>query len=319
MRNFVLAGVAVLASAASADAAPVVVTYTGSLASFTAPASGQYAITAIGARGGNSPNSGGTGGLGAEAGGTFSLVQGEVLTLLVGAAGADGVVQSQAFSGFGGGGGGSFVVGSDGSALVVAGGGGGGGQRNAAYPPDFQPVHGGPAYNGGDALTGRDGGASPNPGQGGVFGGGAGGAAGSDGGGGFSGPAGPLSNAGHGFNAFPDLGHGAYGGGGLSNISAGAGGGGGYSGGGGGGLAGFFGTFKYGIGGSGGGGGGSFTSGMDPVLLARIGTGDGEILVNQLGISVPEPAGLGLFCAALLGLLARRWRSAGLGGTPSRQ
>jgi hypothetical protein len=77
-----------------AGAAPIFdFTYTGSLVTFTVPATGNYQILAFGAQGGNSEP---MGGLGAEIGGTFSLTADVILQIAVGGAGR---------SGFGGGGG----------------------------------------------------------------------------------------------------------------------------------------------------------------------------------------------------------------------
>ena len=305
MRLFIAVAAGCLAlTPLPAAAAPITFAYTGAIVDYAVPVTGQYTITAIGARGGSVLDNGGTGGLGAEAGGTFSLVQGEVLSILAGGAGADNPVASQGFEGFAGGGGGSFVVGPNGAPLVVAGGGGGGGQLNAAYPPDFQEVRGGSRYNGSDASTGPDGTAATV--VGGVSLGGAGGTGGSDGSGGSFGPGASAVNAGRGFDAFPSgLGAGAFGGGGLADDDAGAGGGGGYSGGGGGGAADLIGTLKYGIGG-GGGGGGSFSAGTDPILLARIGTGDGQVAIAAVAAAVPEPGSGALLGMGALGLAVLR-------------
>lgn len=82
---------------------------------WTVPSTGNYTITAAGAKGG------GSGGLGAVETGTFSLNQGDVIRILVGQKG------SGSFTGSGGGG--TFVVASpyntNASILVIAGGGGG--------------------------------------------------------------------------------------------------------------------------------------------------------------------------------------------------
>jgi len=313
MKMTVLAGAACLTlTALTATAAPITFTYTGAVVDYAIPVAGQYTISAIGARGGSVLDQGGAGGLGAEARGTFSLAQGEVLRILVGGAGADNPVVSQGFEGFGGGGGGSFVVGPDGSPLLVAGGGGGGGQLNAAYPPTFQVVRGGSRYDGGDGLTGPDGGASMVVDDASTdAGAGAGGTNGGNGQGGLVYAIGVRSavNAGRGFNALPSgLGAGAFGGGGLGS-DPGGGGGGGYSGGGGGGFADFIGSARYGFGGGGGGGGGSFDAGADPFLVARVGTGNGSVVIAPLATSVPEPAGLALFGTALVSLLGLSRRS----------
>lgn len=304
MRILLLVGAASLALAAPlapASAAPITFGYSDTVVDYTVPTTGQYVLTAIGARGGSVLDGGGTGGLGAEAGGSFGLGVGEVLRILVGAAGADNPAVSSGFESFAGGGGGSFVVGPGGLPFLAAGGGGGGGQLNAAYPPTFQPVRGGSRYNGGDALLGTGGGASIVAGT--TSAGGVGGTAGSNGqGGSFSGSGRSAVNGGRGFNAFPsNLGGGAFGGGGLADDLAGAGGGGGYSGGGGGGLADNIGTFRYGVGGGGGGGGGSYDAGADPFLIPRIGTGDGSVTITPVAVPVPEPASLALLGFGVLG------------------
>lgn len=83
---------------------------------WTVPASGNYTITAAGAKGGGTG-----GGLGAIETGTFTLTQGSVIRILVG--------QSGAGSSMGSGGGGTFVVAApyntNESILIIAGGGGG--------------------------------------------------------------------------------------------------------------------------------------------------------------------------------------------------
>ena len=309
MKRILFAATALFLLSHASVAAPVTFAYTGAIVDYSVPTSGPYSIIAFGGRGGSVLDQGGTGGLGAEAGGTFNLFQGEVLQIVVGAAGADDTTVSGGFEGFAGGGGGSFVVAPGNQPLAVAGGGGGGGQLNAAYPPTFQEVRGGARYNGGDGLTGPNGGASiVLQDQSGNLGG-VGGIGGADGQGGAFGPGRSSVNAGRGFTSFPlALGDGAFGGGGLADNLAGAGGGGGYSGGGGGGLADNIGTFRYGYGGGGGGGGGSFTAGSDSILLARIGTGDGVVTIAAESTTVPEPISLGLYCTGLVGLFAARRR-----------
>ena len=89
---------------AAASAAPITFGPTGAIVDYTVPATGRYVITATGARGGSVLDGGGTGGFGAEVGGTFGLVAGEVLRILVGAAGADNPTVSSGFEGFAGGG-----------------------------------------------------------------------------------------------------------------------------------------------------------------------------------------------------------------------
>src|SRR4051794_38310898 len=110
MKHLLIAGTIVLALATSrpvqVQAAPVVFDYTGSLVTFTVPTSGLYQILAFGAQGGDLffP-----GGLGAEIGGDFSLIAGEILLVAVGGRGNNGA-----------GGGGSFVVGPGNVPLIIA-------------------------------------------------------------------------------------------------------------------------------------------------------------------------------------------------------
>ena len=94
MKLLLLAGMAFLGLAASGPAARAVpsdFTYTGSLVTFTVPTTDTYQILAFGAQGGNNTALGGTGGgLGADIGGNFNLVAGEVLQIAVGGAGMPG-------------------------------------------------------------------------------------------------------------------------------------------------------------------------------------------------------------------------------------
>jgi Glycine rich protein len=62
--------------------------YTGSLITFTVPINGTYQIIAFGAQGGGNL-AGAPGGLGAEIGGDFTLMQGEMLRIAVGGAGGN--------------------------------------------------------------------------------------------------------------------------------------------------------------------------------------------------------------------------------------
>jgi hypothetical protein len=233
------------------------------LQTFIISTTGTYQIVAYGASGGmgSSVFTPG-GGLGAEIGGNFFLMAGDVLGIYVGGAGGNGSFD-------GGGGGGTFVIGPSGDPLVVAAGGGGAGAM----------VTGGPGLA---EATNSNGGLASDA---------------SGGGGGFSGPGGSagffLATGGAGY---PDLtggmptvsgtpgGVGGFGGGGGSGNGEG-GGGGGYSGG----NAGGFSQFDVSAGGM---GGGSFDAGLNQILFAGVNSGNGFVEID--GIASPEPGSLAL-------------------------
>jgi hypothetical protein len=123
MKTILLAGTSLLAfSSLLATARADTIGYTGSLASYSVTATGEYEITATGGSGGASHSF--FGGYRAVVSGDFALSQGETLSIAVGGAGASGFV--------GGGGGGSFVtlvvpsLPAGSVPLIIAGGGGGG-------------------------------------------------------------------------------------------------------------------------------------------------------------------------------------------------
>jgi hypothetical protein len=326
----------VIVSAADAEATTIDFSSTGSIVTYTVPATGVYEINAFGAEGGVNSGIGGarSAGLGADASGQFSLTAGETLRILVGGQGGNG----SGVDGGGGGGGGSFVAlagvpaqGSPGNAagcseirvtvcadtlLVAAGGGGGAGTL-------FGGVGGQTGSSGASAnIAGSDGA---------LFGGGAGaGAMGGGGGGGYihDGFGGDPDNAcdegngsGCGGTAFLNGGtagaggvnsifgitistggNGGFGGGGGAGGAGAGGGGGGYSGGGGGDQ------------GSGGGGGSYINDSLllsDEVLAGGVRGGDGEVVLTfQSPIAVPEPSSLALLGIAslMLGVVINRPR-----------
>jgi hypothetical protein len=285
MRNSLLAGASLLALFAwGARAAPYDFTYTGSPVTFTVPVTGTYKIIAFGAQGGGTRFQSDVGfspipgGLGAEIGGDFDLSGGDELQIAVGGAGDDG---QEYVGGGGGGGGGSFVVAPGKMALVIAGGGGGAGDIDA----------GGNGRAGGNGDDGAAGDCGCAGGVGGTNGSGGGapkpvlppgiGSTGAGGGGGFKGSGGDGTLSGSGGGSFPGLAGGAgspggFGGGG-GGYASGGGGGGGYSGGGG--------AFD-----GSGGGGGSFDAGQNPIRMAGIRSGDGEVVITYIFAGTPGTA-----------------------------
>jgi hypothetical protein len=229
---------------------------------FTICHAGTYEITAYGANGGSGSTAGG-GGKGANAKGTFTLTNGQKLTIVVGQPGAWNGQSGGSYAG--GGGGGSFVFSgtsiSTNSVLVAAGGGAGklgnysgafdatSTTLNASLTSDGNPAGGANCQapylaglglqpnlggsNGGGGLATF--GASGNDSW--VYNGGAGGGISSSGtAGGNYGQSGTAisSTAVGGGSGYPPFGDGSFGGGGGAGASSSAGGGGGYSGGGGG-------------------------------------------------------------------------------------
>ena len=98
------------------------VTLASGMQNWTVPISGEYQIEAIGASGGydNRANSQQYRGRGARMIGTFTLIKGEIIQILVGQEGGINTASSTS-----GGGGGSFVVRGAAIPLIIAGGGGG--------------------------------------------------------------------------------------------------------------------------------------------------------------------------------------------------
>ena len=223
---------------------------------------GTYEITAYGANGGSGSTAGG-GGKGANAKGTFTLTNGQKLTIVVGQPGAWNGQSSGSYAG--GGGGGSFVFSgtsiSTDSVLVAAGGGAGKlGNHSGAFDATSTTLNasltsaGNPAggancqapYLAGLGLLPNLGGSDGNGGtstfgvsgnMSWIYNGGAGGGISSSGTtGGNYGQSGKSisSTAVGGGSGYPPYGDGSFGGGGGAGASNSAGGGGGYSGGGGG-------------------------------------------------------------------------------------
>ena len=156
--------------------------YSGSIVTYDVPTTGIYDITAYGASGGVSIGS--VPGLGAEIGGDFSLVSGDVLQILIGGVGSS----SSIGTGISGGGGSFVALGTSyekATPLLVAGGGGGAGGDGYINPPGTGGGGGGGFFSngggGGGSFSKGDGGQSFVSGGGGDFEGG-----GFGGGGGFS-------------------------------------------------------------------------------------------------------------------------------------
>ena len=244
---------------------------------WTVPVTGSYIIEARGGSGANGTNGNPNiypipwrlGGLGATIAGTFQLVQGIQLKILVGQEGG----RSDSFidmlgAGGGGGGGGSFVTLLDNTPLIVAGGGGGGGtaRNNFTDGDPGQATENGTQCGG----TGGTGGHFCNADTGiidlFIF---AGGGAGISGDGiGFIGlGTKPLSfiNGGAGGTHFSA--YGGFGGGSFALLLGG--GGGGYSGGG------VVGTNTKGTAG----GGGSYNIGTNQQNVAGVNKGDGKVII----------------------------------------
>jgi hypothetical protein len=242
---------------------------------WTVPATGIYTIEAFGSQGATN-SSGHTGGLGAIIRGDFSLVQGEIIRILVGQR-----VNFNNSCGGGGGGGGSFVVRSPynttESILVIAGGGGGGG-IGSNVPSGGTTTNNGNSGSGSPAGAGGSGG-----GGGGIPSAGCSGPEGS-GGGGFTGngtsnssSVGGLAFTQGGNGGTGSSGAGGFGGGGGTQLYGGSGGG-GYSGGGGGGLGG---SCSCGVM-NGGGGGGSFNAGTNQANTSGGRSDQGQVIITKL-------------------------------------
>jgi len=254
------------------------VTVTSGIQYWTVPADGTYRIEAAGAQGG-SMNGTYVGGDGAVMSGEFDLIEGEVLSIVVGQV---GIVAGNGS----GGGGGSYVVYSGGTTnadiLVIAGGGGG----SNTYSPNSN-------FSGYDGTTSTTGvtsnvagsGCGGTNSQGGVNGqGGGSGCAG--GGGGFFGNGDTGAHSAGGGNSFlnganggistrTSKPHGGFGCGGAGSYNNGyGGGGGGYSGGGGG-------DWYNSVAGNGG-GGGSYNNGTNQSNTSGGNSGTGYVFIDKL-------------------------------------
>lgn len=243
---------------------------------WTVPETGNYRITATGARGGTSFTGygGGQAGLGASMTSDLPLSRGAIIKILVGQMGSAG--SSNSCGGDAGGGGASFVTSSANSPLLIAGGGGGAGNHTRdtllRHAPNSQSGNRGSGTTSGSGGTSGDGGFIQSGSC--VPGGGAG--AGLTGNGRTNGQsAAAISFVGGGEGGVGGA-HGGFGGGGGAGTQYAAGGGGGYSGGGAGGLQ----TCSCSDMGNGG-GGGSFSV-TSFTFTAQSGTGHGSVVIQKL-------------------------------------
>ena len=137
------------------------VTLASGIQNWTVPSSGEYQVEAIGASGGydNLANSRQYRGRGARMIGTFSLIKGEIIQILIGQEGGINAVSRAS-----GGGGGSFVVRGAAIPLIIAGGGGGIESATARYSQcdaststtgntGYQSLAGGSGGNGAQAFN----------------------------------------------------------------------------------------------------------------------------------------------------------------------
>jgi hypothetical protein len=236
---------------------------TGTIQTWTVPTCvTQITIEAYGAQGGINMNMNNPGGLGAKMSGTFTVIPGQVLSILVGQKGSDG--QAVTYKRGGAGGGGSFVWVQGTSNLLIAAGGGGGGCNATTLPAPG--IEAGTAastgnagfYAGGTGGNGGTGGTTPNSDDG---GGGAGWLTAGTG----TGPGQYIYN-GTGYGGVSNN-NGGFGGGGGSNNAPG--GGGGYSGGG-------CGSNAV----TDGGGGGSYNAGTNQSNADGVRTGQGLVTIT---------------------------------------
>ena len=243
------------------------------------PATGTYEIIAAGAQGGTSVT---VGGKGAKMIGTFSLTQGEIISILVG---QEGGVNSTGCNA--GGGGGSFVwMTGDSTLLIAAGGGGGGGHGGGGGG------HGGTTSNNGTGAFGTStAGTSGNgatPGGSGWLSNGTSGLDGNN-----AGCQAPLNGGAGGYPLSSNdttVGDGGFGGGasasGQGCSNGGPGGGGGYSGG-----AGPSGDTTAGIAG----GGGSYNAGTAQSNTSGANTGHGYVTITRSQITATLTASTPIF------------------------
>ena len=247
------------------------VTLNNGIQIWSVPVTGRYIIEASGASGANGTYSNQPewriGGLGAKIEGTFALVKGTKLKILIG---QEGNRTADFGNKPGGGGGGTFVTFLDDTPLIIAGGGGGGGSPKKQYE-DGDPGQatengtrcGGTGGNGGQPCNSDTGNVDPR-----ILAGGGAGLKG-NGGGGNGGPSSSsLSFINGGTGGTCPVSKGGFGGGSFGFVAGG--GGGGYSGGG------VVGSSSDGVAG----GGGSYNIGTNQLNKAGVNKGDGKVIVT---------------------------------------
>jgi hypothetical protein len=240
------------------------VTVVGGIQYWTVPVTGPYEIQAFGGQG-----YGPFGGRGAHIKGEFTLTAGTVLKILVGQQGGHYLnYPATTYNHQFGGGGGSFVTDNSNTPYVVAG--GGGGNHGTSFLPQCD---GQITEAGAGGLNGSTLGAGGTNGQGGLQ------ASSADGGGGLltdgTGLAGGKAFVNGGLGGI-DEGTGGFGcGGGTSSWNN-------YRGGGGGGYSGGGGANNGGSCCPAGGGGGSYNNGANPVNLAGVQLGDGQVIISYM-------------------------------------
>ena len=248
------------------------VTLNNGIQIWSVPVTGRYIIEASGASGANGTDSSQPewriGGLGAKMEGTFALVNGTKLKILIG---QEGHRTADFGDKPGGGGGGTFVTLLDDTPLIIAGGGGGGGTPKKQYE-DGDPGQatengtrcGGTGGNGGQPCNSGTGNVDPD-----ILAGGGAGLKG-NGGGGTGGPTitNSLSFINGGTGGTCPVSKGGFGGGSFGFVAGG--GGGGYSGGG------VVGSTSDGVAG----GGGSYNIGTNQQNKAGVNKGDGKVIIT---------------------------------------
>lgn len=249
---------------------------------WTVPTTATYRVAAYGANGGTGYQNI-NGGKGAKVQADITLIQGDVIKILVGQ-----MAPTNSSNGGAGGGGGTFVTTNSNTPILIAGGGGGGGgvsSVGSALGVDASITTSGTTGREGTVAGGTSGTGGATPG--GTWSGASGGGLSTAGGNGGDGSTGGRAfiDGGAGGSRGGSYGTaGGFGGGGGSTWAAG--GGGGYSGGGS--------DYSDGAGNSreGAGGGGSYLSGANQISLAGANTANGYVTI-QILVGAPDAPTIG--------------------------